>query len=127
MLPMLIWLKSAEATQERIVTLEDAVPMAGFFFEDEVHPNPEELVGKNLTRKESAAAAQAALDLLSGLEEINPETAEEPMRAKAEELGIPVGTVLRHPARSGDRKNGQPAAVREYGNYWEGESPGADP
>ena len=84
--------KVAEATQVRIVTLEDAVPMAGFFFEDEVHPKPEELVGKNLTRKESAAAAQAALDLLSGLEEINPETAEEPMRAKAEELGIPVGT-----------------------------------
>ena len=32
--------KVAEATQVRIVTLEDAVPMAGFFFEDEVHPNP---------------------------------------------------------------------------------------
>ena len=35
--------------QKRIITLEDAPSMGGFFFKDEIHPLPEELLGKDMT------------------------------------------------------------------------------
>ena len=65
-------------------------------------------MGKNLTPKESAAAAQAALDLLSRLDEINPETAEEPMRSKAEELGHTGGQFFGILRVGGHRKTVSP-------------------
>ena len=77
--------------QQRIVTLEDAPEMGGFFFEDEVHPVPEQLVGKKMTPAESAAAARLAYQELSSLQEINHDTAEQPMRALAEQLGLKAG------------------------------------
>ena len=80
--------------QQRIVTLEDAPGMGGFFFEDQVHPDPEQLIGKNMTSAESAAAARIAFDRLSSLQEINHETAEHPMRALAEELGLKAGQLF---------------------------------
>ena len=80
--------------QQRIVTLEDAPEIGGFFFEDSVHPNPEQLVGKNLTAGESAAAARQALQVLSDLQVIDHETAEEPMRALADQLGLKAGQLF---------------------------------
>jgi hypothetical protein len=44
--------------QKRIVTLEDAPAMAGFFFKDEVQPTPEDLTGQKKTP--AAQSAQAA-------------------------------------------------------------------
>jgi glutamyl-tRNA synthetase len=84
----------APIIQERLVTLDEAPEKAGFFFQEEVHPAPGELVGKNLTPAESALAAQRAYDLLAGLPEINVETAERPMRALAEELGLNPGQLF---------------------------------
>ena len=80
--------------QQRIVTLEDAPEMGGFFFEDEVHPNPEQLVGNNMTASGSAAAARQALSVLSDLPVIDHETAEEPMRALADQLGLKAGQLF---------------------------------
>jgi glutamyl-tRNA synthetase len=80
--------------QERLVTLDEAPAKAGFFFKDEVQPIPEELVAKKLTPAESAAAARRAYDLLSGLSEINVESAEEPLRALADELGLKPGQLF---------------------------------
>ena len=68
--------------------------MGGFFFEDEVNPKPEELVGKNMTPAESAEAAQQAFEILSKLTQINQETAEDPMRALAEKLGLKAGQLF---------------------------------
>jgi glutamyl-tRNA synthetase len=84
----------APLIQPRIVTLEDAPQMGGFFFEDEVHPEPEALVGKKMTPAESAEAAQRAYQVLEKLPEINHETAEEPMRALADELGLKAGQLF---------------------------------
>jgi glutamyl-tRNA synthetase len=80
--------------QVRIGTLDEAPEMAGFFFTDEVKPDPDELVAKGLTAKQSAEAAQRSLDLLSGLPEINTATAEEPMRKLVEEMGFSAGQVF---------------------------------
>jgi glutamyl-tRNA synthetase len=80
--------------QQRMVTLDEAPAIAGFFFQEDVHPSPEELVGKKMTAPESAEAARRAYDVLSELPEITPETTETPMRALAEELGLKAGQLF---------------------------------
>jgi glutamyl-tRNA synthetase len=80
--------------QQRIVTLEDAPDMGGFFFEDEVDPDPEDLVGKKMTPAQSAAAARRAYQILEDVPEITPETAEERLRALADELDLSAGQLF---------------------------------
>ncbi len=77
--------------QERLVTLEDAVEIAGFFFEEDVEPNPIDLVGAKMTASESAQAAQRAYGVLEGLPEMTLEAAEPLMRQLAAELGLSAG------------------------------------
>jgi glutamyl-tRNA synthetase len=84
-------LKIIPIIQVRLVTLDDAVDFAGFFFKDDINPPVEELIGKNMSAAQSAEAARRAYRLLAGLEEISPETAEAPLRALAEELGLNAG------------------------------------
>ncbi len=80
--------------QIRITTLDDAIDMAGFFFRADVHPIREQLIAKNLSSAESAEAAKRAYEILSQLPEINPQTAEQPLRSLAEELNISVGQLF---------------------------------
>lgn len=84
-------LQIAPIVRERIVTLDEALPMAGFFFRDDVHPAPESLVGKNMTAAQSAEAVRKAIQVLEGLPEITHETAEQPLRNLAQELGLSAG------------------------------------
>ena len=84
----------APLIQPRIVTLEDAPEMGGFFFEDEVYPVPQQLLGKNMTAAESAAAARQAYHKLNALGAINHATAEQPMRDLAENLGLKAGQLF---------------------------------
>ncbi|HZD55660.1 MAG TPA: glutamate--tRNA ligase [Anaerolineales bacterium] len=80
--------------QERIATLEEAVEIAGFFFEEQVHPNPEELTGKKMEAAASAQAARLAYERLAALPEITAETAEQPLRDLADELGLKAGQLF---------------------------------
>ncbi|MGW8249160.1 MAG: glutamate--tRNA ligase [Anaerolineales bacterium] len=80
--------------QTRIVTLEDAVDMAGFFFRDQVHPEPGQLVGKKMTPQESARAARQAYELLASLPVISHETAEQPLRDLADQMGLSAGQLF---------------------------------
>jgi glutamyl-tRNA synthetase len=89
-----VLLKLTPIIQERIVTLEDAVSLAGFFFREAVQPVAEELVAKGLTAAQSAEVARRSDQVLSGLESITPATAEEPMRALVEQLGLSAGQVF---------------------------------
>ena len=84
----------AKILQVRLVTLDEAVEKAGFFFQNEVHPEPEMLIAKNLTAAESAMVAKEALVLLSALPEITHESAEQPLRDLAVELGVKVGQLF---------------------------------
>jgi glutamyl-tRNA synthetase len=86
--------KIAPILQVRLVTLDEAVEKAGFFFKEEVHPDSEALVAKKLTAAESAVIAQKTYEILVGLPEITHETAEAPLRSLAEKLGVKVGQVF---------------------------------
>lgn len=86
--------KIAPIIQERIVTLDEAPQLAGFFFEDQIDPNPEELVGKKMTAAESAAAARQAYLILQNLDGFDHASAEEPLRLLAETLGIKAGQLF---------------------------------
>jgi glutamyl-tRNA synthetase len=81
----------APIVQERLVTFDDVVEVAGFLFEQTVNPNVEDLVGKNMSAAESAQAVQKAYELLASLPEINPQTAEQPLRDLTEQLGLKPG------------------------------------
>jgi len=80
--------------RERLVTLDDAVQMAGFFFRDELQINPQELIGKNMSVSESLNALEAAYKILQPLECINAQTAEEKLRILADELNIKAGQLF---------------------------------
>jgi glutamyl-tRNA synthetase len=84
----------APLVRERMVTLDDAPALAGFFFEEQVQPPPETLVGKKMTPQQSADAARQAHQVLADLPEINMHTAEEPMRALAERLNLSPGQLF---------------------------------
>jgi glutamyl-tRNA synthetase len=73
----------APLLEPRIVTLDDAVPMAGFFFQTEVHPDPAALVAKGTRPAESLAALEQARTLLAGLADFAPETTEPALRELA--------------------------------------------
>ena len=84
----------APIIQERLVTLDDAVEKAGFFFEDDVSPQPDELVGKKMTPQESGFAASRAHDILLDLPVLTHDTAEAPLRTLADDLGLKAGQLF---------------------------------
>lgn len=84
----------APLVRERLTTLDDVVQFAGFFFQEDVDPDPEELVGKKMTPGESVIAIRQAKDILASLPEITVETAEEPLRLQAERLGLKTGQLF---------------------------------
>jgi len=77
--------------QERIRTLDEAVDMAAFFFQQEVKPDAHELVGKNLSAIESANAARQALELIQGLETFELQKTEDALRKRADDLELSAG------------------------------------
>jgi glutamyl-tRNA synthetase len=87
-------LKIAPIIRERLVTLDDCLPFAAFFFRDDVAPQPQELVAKNLTAAEAANVARRALAILQSQPEITPASAEPPLRALVDELGLSAGQVF---------------------------------
>jgi glutamyl-tRNA synthetase len=84
----------APIIQERIRTLDEAVEIAGFFFEKDVRPDPVQLVGKNMSEVESAAAAQAALETIESLPRMQSDELEPALRLLANELGLKAGQLF---------------------------------
>ncbi len=84
----------AAVVQVRIVTLEDAVEMGGFFFRETVAPDPKDLIGKGLTPAQSADALRAAREILATRPVFVPAAAEEELRALAEKLGYKPGVLF---------------------------------
>jgi glutamyl-tRNA synthetase len=80
--------------QQRIRTLDEAVPMAGFYFQDEVKPDANELIAKKLDAAQSADAAKAALDLIESISVFEVELLEEKLRALADSLELKAGQLF---------------------------------
>jgi glutamyl-tRNA synthetase len=87
-------LKVTPLIRERLVTLDDSLAFARFFFEEEVHPNPEDLVAKGLDTKQSAEIARKAYEILSSLAEVSHTVAEPPMREFVEKSGLSANQIF---------------------------------
>jgi glutamyl-tRNA synthetase len=66
--------------RERLVTLDESIAFAAFFFKEKVEPNPEDLIAKGLDAKQSAEIARKTLEILSSLPDLSHSVAEPPMR-----------------------------------------------
>jgi glutamyl-tRNA synthetase len=80
--------------RERLVTLDDCIPFAGWFFEEIIDPNPAELVAKGLTAAQSADIVRKAYDILVSLPLLSHESIEPPLRQLVEELGLAPNQVF---------------------------------
>ncbi len=80
--------------RERLVTLDDSIPFAGFFFLNEISPDPQELVAKGLTASQAADVARKTLEILSALPEITHQSAEPPLREYVEQTGLKPNQVF---------------------------------
>ena len=87
-------LKVAAVLQVRLAKLTEAPAMGGFFFLDEVHPEPESLVGKKMNVESSLEMAKRIEHLLEGFPDFSEETANQPLRDLATELGVKAGDVF---------------------------------
>lgn len=87
-------LKIVPLIRERLVTLDDCLYFAGFFFKDQVESEPEELIAKGLDAKQSAGVARKTFEILSALPDLKHQTAEPPMRAYVEQSGFSASQVF---------------------------------
>jgi glutamyl-tRNA synthetase len=87
-------LKITPLIRERLVTLDDCLAFASFFFKESVEPNSEDLIAKGLDAKQSAEVAKKAYAILAALPNISQQTAEPPMRAYVESSGLNANQVF---------------------------------
>lgn len=88
-------LQVAPLMQTRMRSLHDFVPMAGFFFQEEVvPPTAEDLIQRKMDAASTLSALQAARARLSMLEAADCAGMEADMRALAQETGLKVGQLF---------------------------------
>lgn len=87
-------LQVAPIIQERLVTLDDAVEVAGFLFDEDIELVLEDLIPKKTTLEETLAIARNCYEVLSGLPSLTPAVAEPPMRELVEKMGLKAGQVF---------------------------------
>ena len=67
---------------------------SGFFFKEDVRPDPQDLIAKKLTAQESLEVAKRILAVLESLDAVDHETAEPPLRDLVAEMGLKAGQVF---------------------------------
>jgi glutamyl-tRNA synthetase len=80
--------------RERLVTLDDVIPVAGFLFMEDIEYDPKDLVADKLTPRESAEIAKKSYQVLAALSQVTKELAELPMRSLVENLQHSAGQVF---------------------------------
>lgn len=86
--------KIAPIIRERMVTLDDAVPLAGFFFEGDPQPVIDDLVPKSLSPRQVVDILTKSLDIMGQLPETTLKNTEPSMRQLVTDLGLEVGQVF---------------------------------
>jgi len=89
-----ILLKVIPLIRERLVTLDDCIHFAAWFFKETVSPNPADLIAKGLSARQSADIAHQSYKILEALPEITSDLAESPMRKLVEDLGLSANQVF---------------------------------
>jgi glutamyl-tRNA synthetase len=89
-----VLMKITPLIRERLVTLDDSLAFASFFFKEDVQPDPEDLIAKGLDAKQSAEIAKRVYEILSSLPDISHQTAEPPLRAYVESSGLSANQVF---------------------------------
>lgn len=84
----------APLIQERIRTLDEAVTIAGFFFRQDVVPDPSALLGKNMDAMQSAHAARRSHEIIDAQSSMDPAVVEPALRDLAQELEISAGQLF---------------------------------
>ncbi len=87
-------LKVTPLIRERLVTLDDCIQFAGFFFNETVEPAREELIPKGLDAPQAAEVARRSYEILASLTDLSHQAAEPPMREFVEESGLSAGQVF---------------------------------
>ncbi|HEY3473452.1 MAG TPA: glutamate--tRNA ligase [Anaerolineales bacterium] len=80
--------------RERLVTLDDCIQFAAFFFMEAVEPGREDLIAKGLDARQSAEIARQAFDILRELPDLSHQMAEPPMREYVERSGFSASQVF---------------------------------
>jgi glutamyl-tRNA synthetase len=89
-----VLLKISPLIRERLVTLDDCLAFASFFFKENVEPIPEDLIAKGLDAKQSAEVARKSYEILASLPDLSHQTAEPPMREYVEKSGLSANQVF---------------------------------
>lgn len=87
-------LKVTPLIQERLVTLDDSLAFASFFFKETVEPNPQDLITKGLDALQSTEIARKSYEILASLPDLSDQTAEPPMREYVEKSGFSASQVF---------------------------------
>ena len=87
-------LKIVPLIRERLVTLDDCLAFAAFFFKETVEPIPADLIAKDLDAQTSAQIAKKSYEILSSLPILSHAEAEPPMRAYVESSGYSPNQVF---------------------------------
>ena len=80
--------------RERLITLDDAVEISGFFFLENIHPDPKDLLGKKLTKEDSIFIIKRIIPILHGITQFEKNTLEYHMRSFVEENELDLGSVF---------------------------------
>lgn len=80
--------------RERLVTLDDCLPFAAWFFKESVDVNSAELVAKNLSAAQSVDVARKTYTVLESLPDLSHAATEPPMRQLIADLGLSPNQVF---------------------------------
>jgi len=86
--------KMAPILKERLPTLDEAIPMAAFFFKDSISYSNEELIQNGLTVKNSISILEKSLEEIETSHSITKEQIEPILRTFGDENGFSAGQVF---------------------------------
>jgi len=86
--------KIVPVLKERLVTLDDAIPMAGFFFKEELSYTKEELIQKGLDENSTQKILKKSLELFEKEPVLEKEKLEPVLRNYGDENGYSAGQVF---------------------------------
>lgn len=83
--------KISPIVKERLTTIDDVVNMAGFFFRNFPELQPEQLVGKGMTKEESRTIVEMTIVAFQNIQELEIDITEPIMRDVVQQSGLSVG------------------------------------